>query len=63
MRMTSGAQGGVAASASGIVLGGHSCPMVDGCSQPVGASLSHLDATGLAASFGDRSHPGQRAQA
>ena len=62
MRMTPGTQSGIAASASGIVLCCHYCPVVDGCSQPVGASLSHLDATGFAAPFGDRSNPGQRAQ-
>ncbi len=62
MGVTAASEGAVSEATARVVLHGDASPVVEGRSQALRARLAHLDATGLAASFGDRRDAGQSPQ-
>jgi hypothetical protein len=62
VRMAACSERRVAAATKGVVLGGHTRPMIDRSSQTAGACLTHFHATRFAAPLCNRRHPGQGTQ-
>jgi hypothetical protein len=52
VRVAALAQGGIAAPALGVVLGGDTCPVIDGVAQPNMSSIAHDDDVRLTAALG-----------